>query len=338
VKSPDDPLRVALLGAGHWGTVVAGQVLGDDRASLVALADVSADSREHAGRALSVPAEARFEDPHELLDAVDLDAAIVTTPHALHYEHVSAAMDRDLHVYCEKPFTTDVDDARELVRRAERRREVTMVGFQRHHEQPYLAAHDRTRDPSPKLITAEITQPWIGEYGETWRGNPDLSGGGQLYDTGSHLVDVACWLAAGRPVSVSAEMVFDDDAERVDVQALLAVRFDDGAVANLTVSGDAAAVREHVHVWADGEATYIDGRGWNDRTLREVDAANTTTTPVVDDGATRGKVEAFVDTVVEGDDPPVTVRHGFDVTAVLEAAYESARDGGRRVDIDGNLG
>ena len=327
------PLRIAAIGAGVWGIHVASQVLGDDRASLVALADVSADSRTRAGAELGVPAEMRFEDPGAMLETVDLDAVIVTTPHALHYDHVSAAMDRDLHVYCEKPFTTDVDDARDLVRRAEARPEVTMVGFQRHHEQPYIAARERTRGASPSLLTAEITQNWIEEFRTTWRANPDLSGGGQLYDTGSHLVDVVLWLADATPTSVSAEMVFDDDDRRVDVHALLSVRFDSGAVANVTVSGDTATVREHVHVWTEEGATYIHGRGWHERSLSEVDPDNTTSEPLVTESETRGKMEAFLDAITDGESPPVTVRHGFYVTAVLEAAYESARNEGRRVTI-----
>nr|WP_305794303.1 Gfo/Idh/MocA family oxidoreductase [Halomarina rubra] len=183
------------------------------------------------------------------------------------------------------------------------------------------------------LITAEITQDWYENFRNTWRGNPDLSGGGQLYDTGSHLVDVVLWLADATPTSVSAEMVFADDDERVDVHALLAVRFDNGAVANLTVSGDTACVREHVHVWTDEGATYIDGRGWDERTLHDVDPENTTSTPLLDETDTRGKVEAFLDAIGNGESPAATVRHGFYVTAVVEAAYESARNDGVRVPI-----
>nr|WP_233265139.1 Gfo/Idh/MocA family oxidoreductase [Halomarina oriensis] len=211
-----------------------------------------------------------------------------------------------------------------------------MVGFQRHHEQPYLAARERIHEATPRLVTAEITQDWYENFHDTWRANPDLSGGGQLYDTGSHLVDIVLWFTDSPPTSASAEMVFADDAERVDVHALLTIRFENGAVANLTVSGDTAAVREHVHVWTDDGATYIDGRGWHERTLHEVDAENTTTTPMLDDEGSRGKIEAFVDAVADGTEPPVTARHGYYVTAVLEAAYESARDGGRRVRIDGD--
>lgn len=328
------PLRIAAVGAGGWGTVVARQVLGDDRATLVALADVSADSRSRAGAALGVPPEMRFEDVATLIGSVDLDAVLVTTPHAFHHEHVSLAMDHGLHVYCEKPFTTDLEDARELCRRAEAREEVTMVGFQRHHEQPYLTLRERTRDADPRLVTAEITQDWYENFRTTWRANPDLSGGGQLYDTGSHLVDVVLWVVDSPPTSVSAEMVFADDDRRVDVEALLAVRFENGAVANLTVSGDTACVREHVHVWTDEGATYVDGRGWHERTLHDVDAENTTTSPMLDGDDTRGKVEAFVDAVADETPPAVTARHGLAVTAVTEAAYESARDDGRRVHIN----
>ena len=57
----------------------------------------------------------------ELVNYPGLDAVLVTSPHTLHYEHARLALQRGLHVLCEKPMCTRGEDARELVRLAEAR-------------------------------------------------------------------------------------------------------------------------------------------------------------------------------------------------------------------------
>jgi predicted dehydrogenase len=57
------------------------------------------------------------EDYRELLGQ-ELDAVVVSSPHNLHYEHATAAMDRNLHVLCEKPMVLHAQEARDLAARA----------------------------------------------------------------------------------------------------------------------------------------------------------------------------------------------------------------------------
>ena len=329
------PLRIAIVGAGFIGTRVGHMV---DRASgveLVAIAEVSTEIRTSAGDALGVPEAARYTEYETMLDEADVEAVVVATPHAFHYDQTVAALDRGLHVLCEKPLATNIGDARDLVERSEAGEAVLQVGYQRHTRGPYVAARRHLESfGNLTFVTASITQDWINQMKDTWRANPDLSGGGQLYDTGSHVVDVVLWASGLTPVAVDASMVFWDEAERVDVQATLSVEFAEGAVASIAVSGDAPQVREHVRFWGDDGAVYVDGRDWNDREIRTVDP----------DGAERfpplyaldlppNKLEAFVSAVRDGTEPLATARHAYVTTAVTEAAYESARTG-RRVEVD----
>jgi predicted dehydrogenase len=98
-------------------------------ATVAALADVDGDALATAGAALGVPAERRFGDCGEMLADADLDAVVVATPHAFHYEQITAALDRGLHVLSEKPLVVDLDHNRELLARAESGETVVMVGF-----------------------------------------------------------------------------------------------------------------------------------------------------------------------------------------------------------------
>lgn len=330
-----DRLRIAIVGAGFLGTHLGRMVERAADADVVAIAEISNENRTSAGDALDVPEVARYAEYETMLDEVDLDAVVIATPHTFHYDQTVAALDRGLHVLCEKPLATNLEDARDLVERSESGDEVLQVGYQRHTMAPYVAARDHLESfGNLTFVTASITQDWINSQQDTWRANPALSGGGQLYDTGSHVIDVVLWASGLTPTSVDASMVFWDEAERVDIQAVLNVEFAEGAVASISVSGDTPQVREHVRFWGDDGAVYLDGRDWNDREVYTVDP----------DGAERhpplyardfppNKVEAFVAAVREGTEPLATARHAYTTTAVTEAAYESARTG-ERVEIE----
>ncbi|WP_440008133.1 Gfo/Idh/MocA family protein [Halomicrococcus sp. SG-WS-1] len=338
-KSSPEPekLRVGVVGGGFIGKTVGAGFMQDRRSTVVAIADVSEAALREAGEELYVGHGSQYEDYETMLDEEDLDAVLVGTPHAFHYEQVTAALDRDLHVLCDKPLTTDREQARELVERSESADEVLMVGYQRHLNPAFVQARERwaNGDRTPTFVTAEITQNWIDRFEDTWRANPDLSGGGNLYDTGSHLLDAVLWTTGLTPTAVRADMEFADEERRVDVEALLNVEFAEGARASVSVFSDAPCVREHIHTWDDEGAIYLEGRQWEPRQLTKIEEDSTDVVPYIRRDHEDTKAETFVDCVRQGKTPPATARDAFAVTALTEAAYESARSGERvSVDLD----
>ncbi|WP_132058640.1 Gfo/Idh/MocA family protein [Halorussus amylolyticus] len=330
--SSTDKLRVGVIGGGYIGTTVGRLFNNDPRSTVTALADIDPETRRTAGETLYVGEGSQYDDYVEMLDAEPLDAILVGTPHTLHYEQVTAALDRDMHVFCDKPLTTDLGQARELTDRAESSDRVLMVGYQRHLNPAFISARERWQgDLEPDYVSAEITQNWISRFRETWRTDPDLSGGGNLYDTGSHLIDGVLWTTGLVPEEVSAEMVFADDEGRVDQRAILTVEFKNGAHGTIAVHSDAPCVREHIHIWDREGAVYLEGRQWEERQISRIDADSTTVVPYIDREQQRDKAEAFVDCIETGERPPATARDALAVTALTEAAYESARSGERVV-------
>lgn len=329
-----ESIRTGLVGAGGLGTRLATMAANDARGTVEAIVEIDDDRREQVGDQLGVPADRRFTDDPALYDAVDLDAVLIATPHALHYDQIVRAIEHDVHVLCEKPLTVDLEHARDLRERDAGTDRVVMVGYQRHIQGPYYGAreHVRSWDDHPKFITAQITQNWINSQRGSWRTNPELSGGGQLYDTGSHILDVVLWASGLTPTAVTASMVRWDEDPDVDIQAAVTIEFAEDAVASVAVSGDAPTVREHHRMWGDEGAVAIDGIGWNDRVLRTIDPDGAERQPGVRDRVTN-KVVAFLDAIETGEAPPSTTEHAFDVTAVTEAAYEADRTG-ERVTID----
>lgn len=324
---------IGIVGVGLLGRAIGGQFSARQDARVAAITDVSDGARAEGGDALAVPEESRYADYEAMLEEESLDGVVITTPHALHYEQVTAALDRGLHVLCEKPLVLEVDQAVELRDRAEEAELVLMVGFQRHQDSSFRRARERYGPDGPEIdwVTAEITQPWFESFGGSWRTDTDLSGGGFLVDTGRHVVDALLWVTGLTPVAVTAEMTYREAG--VDERANVHVEFAEGVTADVSVFGDAPAVREAHHIWDEDGAAYVEGRGWGGRSLTTIDAAGTEHTPLLDRNDERNKAEAFMDCVETGADPPATPTDAIRVTAVIEAAYESA-ERGERVEVD----
>ncbi|MDF9746168.1 Gfo/Idh/MocA family protein [Natrinema salsiterrestre] len=332
--APSRPIRIGIVGLGYIGTTVGGQFHRHPDATVRAICDLDADRLESIGDEFDVPDDRRYAEYPAMLEDRGIDAVLVGTPHTLHYEQVVAALDRGCHVYCDKPLTTDLDRARDLTARAERSDPTVMVGYQRHLQTAFRTARERFTDHEPRWVTASITQDWIDDSRGSWRLDPELSGGGFLYDTGSHVLDGVLWTTGLEPVSVAASMDFHDDENRVDSRAHLDVAFANGATGTFSFHGDAPSVREHLHLWDDDGAVYLEGTQWGPRDVREIRADAGEYVPYVDPRGEQSRADAFLESVREGSEPPATARDALRVTALTEAAYEAALSGGR-VTIDG---
>src|SRR2546428_10743660 len=99
------PLRIGIVGFGHWGPnhLRVFSAIGDCR--VIAVADQS-EPRLLAAREMAPDARG-FADYRALLREADVDAVVVATPTRTHYAITSDALDAGKHVLCEKPLCTD---------------------------------------------------------------------------------------------------------------------------------------------------------------------------------------------------------------------------------------
>ena len=322
-------IRVGLVGVGSLGLRLGRQFVELADSDLVAVADVDEDGLRAAGRELDVPESSRYTTYERMLDEEPLDAVGIATPNGLHYEQTMAALDRDLHVLCEKPLATDVEDAYEITERVEDADVTFMVGYQRHVNPAYDLARERWAlgDRTPRFVTGEITHDWRSYYEsmDDWRMDPELSGGGHLLNVGTHVIDAILWTTGLTPTHVNAYVDFHDDDQVFDRQSSIIVEFEDGAMANVSDTGVVARTREHVHIWDEEGAVYLEGREWDDRTGYTIDADGTEHDPYHSYSRRLAKGTAFLEAIETGEDPPATARDGFRAALVTLAAYESGR-------------
>ncbi len=111
-------VRMGVIGAGWWAAENHIPVLQSrPDVEIVGICRLGKDELQKAQERFKI--SFGTEDYKELLALDGLDGIIVSSPHYLHYEHSAAALERGLHVLCEKPMTLNVSEAKRLARLAE---------------------------------------------------------------------------------------------------------------------------------------------------------------------------------------------------------------------------
>jgi predicted dehydrogenase len=151
-----------------------------------------------------------FDDIEDLLRFETLDAVVICSPNHLHESHILAALSANLHVLVEKPLAMSAASAQRIIRAAEKRDRVVMVGVN-HRYRPDVQIV-RSFVQSGELGTIEsvrgswhVFRPSRAQLG--WRQRRDQAGGGAILDLGLSILDLGLWLGGNpAPVRVSASL------------------------------------------------------------------------------------------------------------------------------------
>ena len=184
-------IRVAIIGCGLVGQKRARALAG---AKLVACVD---PDRSRAGDlARNAKGCTVFPDWRSVIRSDQIDVVIVATPHNLLAEISGAAVREGKHVLVEKPGARNVDELRGLISIAESAGVCVRVGFNHRYHPAFQQARelvDSGKIGSLMFIRARYGHGGRKEYDREWRARPEISGGGELIDQGTHLIDLAHW-------------------------------------------------------------------------------------------------------------------------------------------------
>ena len=109
-----DKARIGVIGAGWWAVVNHIPVLQQNPdCEVVAVNRLGADELAVVQSQFGIAQG--FEDYREMLETVEMDGVVISSPHILHFEHASAALAKGCHILVEKPLTTSAADARALI-------------------------------------------------------------------------------------------------------------------------------------------------------------------------------------------------------------------------------
>ena len=321
-----DKIRMGFIGCGGNANGHIGRILEMPETEVVGLCEVSETSLErvrqtHDGVA-GLPV---FEDHKKLLAEVEMDAVEISTPHTLHFEEIMDSLDRGLHVLTEKPMVCTVDHAHQVIDKAEKQGKILMVSYQRHLAPQYRFLRNQIQCGELgqiQFVSALQDQGWYRGTMGSWRQQLSLSGGGQLNDSGSHLLDIILWMT-GLAVDEIQAYVENFDSE-VDINSALSVRFKGGAMGSISVVGNAPAggMWEDITIWGTKAAVYLR----NGHLTYKTASGNETCEPTGLPGATTPD-RNFVDAILGRDEVQVPPECGLRVIELTEAAWESARTG-----------
>jgi predicted dehydrogenase len=216
-------LQAALVGTGYWGPNLANAVERTGKAVLSWLCD--ANSKNLASLARRYPHAKATTDIGEILEDARVDAVIIATPSATHFELGKLALEACKHVLIEKPLTTSSREAALLVELAQQRHSVLMVG----HVFEYNAA---IRTVEGMIKSGELGEIYYMSFERTNLG-PVRTDVGALWDLATHDASIMCDFMSATPASVSATG-----------QSYLNPGIEDVVFATFTFDGGTAA---HIH-------------------------------------------------------------------------------------------
>src|SRR3989475_6675408 len=271
-------LRLGMVGGGLGAFIggvhrIAARL--DDRFELVAAALSSNPERSRAGALeLHIVPERAYGSFAEMAAAEAkrpdrIDAVSIVTPNHVHFGPAKAFLEAGIHVICDKPLTTTVEDARALEQIV--RRSGLIFGLTHNYTGYPVVRQAREMIAAGELgrirvVQVEYAQDWLttaveatGQKQAVWRTDPARSGpAGSLGDIGTHAYNIACFVTGLRCDQVAADVSIFVPGRRLDDNVQLLLRFEGGARGMLWASQVAPGNENNLRLRVYGEKAGIE--------------------------------------------------------------------------------
>jgi len=271
-------LRLGMVGGGPGAFIGAVHRIAarlDDRYELVAAALSSdADRSLAAAKELHIPRAYRsYEEMASAESKRDdgIEAVSIVTPNNLHFAPAKAFLEAGIHVICDKPLTTTLEDALSLAEIVKR----TGLVFGLTHN---YTGHPMVRQAREmvqahelgpiRLVQVEYVQDWLttplektGQKQADWRTDPARSGpGGSLGDIGTHAFNLACFVTGLSVEKLAADVTTFVPGRRLDDNVHVMLRFSSGAKGGLWASQVAPGNENNLRLRVYGEKAGLEWR------------------------------------------------------------------------------
>ena len=212
-----EKVRIGIIGMGRMGLTHYSIINTHPAVEMTAIADTSSTMLNMIKKYL--PNVKMFEDYKDLLRSGLVDAVIICTPSILHYEACKLAGEQGISVFCEKPFTTSIQQSIELADMFEQKRLVNQVGYVYRFDvvfnkvKEYLDAGliGKVVHVNADSLSATVSS---AKPAKGWRAKRE-NGGGCTYEMGSHVFDLMDYLL-GKPQKVYGSLLNNVYSESVE--------------------------------------------------------------------------------------------------------------------------
>lgn len=318
-------VRVGFVGTGGMAQGHISNIINNPDSEVTAICDISQEALDRTvERHPALVGVPQFKDYKELIASGLVDATHLVTPHTLHHEMILNSLDAGLHVFSEKPLVCTIAHAHEVLQKIEETGKVLVLGYQRHYQSEFLYIKQKIAEGligEVQFIQGLQCQGWLTGCANTWRHTQELSGGGQLNDSGSHLLAVLLFITGLAPESVSA--FIDNFDVPVDINSALSIRFVGGAQGNISIVGNAPTWHEDITIWGEKGIFFM-----RNGKLEYCDADGKRHTPAKEDMPEGSTPDAnFINAILGREPVGSPAIWGLRVIELTESAWRSAAEG-----------
>ena len=338
-------LNIGVVGYGYWGPNVARNFHAAAGAKLVAVSDIS-EKRLAAAQA-TFPFITAIKDPLELINSKSVDAVAIVTPVFAHHAMAKAALLAGKHIFVEKPFTSTSDQARELIDIAAKRNLRIMVD----HTFLFTGAVRKIKQLSDsgelgKLLFYDSVRVNLGLF------QHDVN---VIWDLAPHDLSIMAHVIDKKPVALASHGSVHFEGGYEDI-AYVSIEFEgNGFIAHFHVNWlSPVKVRQtlisgdkKMLVWDDlsaDEKVKIYDRGVDVKSangqkngihelLVSYRSGDVYIPKLEATEALKAEAQYFVECVEKNQEPFNDGQAGLQVVRLLEAADESLKHGGKRIEL-----
>ena len=232
-------VKIGVIGVGHLGRFHVQQLSTIENVELVGIFDINAEQCSNAGAEFSV---ATFSHAEELMQACD--AISIVTPTTHHFNVAMQALNLDCHVFIEKPITETIEQAEQLLVKAEADNKIIQVGHIERFNPAFL--HVKNQNLSPKFVESHRLAPF----------NPRGTDVPVILDLMIHDIDILLSIVNSQVKDIQASGV-KVVSNTIDI-ANARISFQNGCVANITASRISQGPMRKMRIFQEATYTTID--------------------------------------------------------------------------------
>jgi len=313
-------LRFGLIGAGRIAEAYVQAFAGQERARIVAVADVRPEAAFALAGRLGYPA---FASHKAMSLACPLDAVVVCTPPVSHPDVALHFLRRRVHVLCEKPLSIDSHSARLMAHVARRTGAVLAMASKFRYVEDVVRARDLVASGTiGEIVQAENSFTGRIDMSARWSSDPRLSGGGVLIDNGTHSVDLLrCFL--GPLVEVQVVEGPRSQGLAVEETVRLFVRNAAGVLGSIDLSWSLGKeTASYLTLYGTEGVLHL---GWRGSRYRRTGSEDWVSFGTGYDKlqAFRSQIENFVRAIAGEEELRITMADALASVEVVEAAYRA---------------
>lgn len=228
-------IRLAVVGLGKMGLSHHAMINAHPRVKVAAVCDSTGYVLDILNKYTGVNT---YTDFNAMLNEVELDAIIIATPSSMHAKMVKAALEKNIHVFCEKPFSLDNAEGEEVTLLANEKGLVNQVGYHCR----FVGAFQEVKRLLDAGAIGDVTHMLAEAYGpvvlkpkgSTWR-TQRSEGGGCLYDYAAHPLNLLNWYF-GAPRGVGGSVLNKIFSADTDDEVFSTLYYEDGKSAQISVN------------------------------------------------------------------------------------------------------